>query len=169
MGPPETPAQCLCPLSPGRDGSSSKDSSKTIKERKVHDAHAIGVDDSKSLTGHCSSSNKDTPTDNIRRSLSPISLFSWSFPPLLRRSASVTTFYNGGDAQQCIIACRQGFFDSLSSSSPSSPPLNDTCSLLSINTAAQQELWQLYWCDSAFCGVWIDTGGGTGQDRKWYG
>ncbi|ERS94926.1 hypothetical protein HMPREF1624_08637 [Sporothrix schenckii ATCC 58251] len=152
MGLPETPAQCLCPLDRGGNNGSG---SKSINDRNVHDAHDIDADDSKSLAGV-----RYSDQDNIQSSL-PISP---SPRPALRRCVS-TTFYGGGDAQKCIDACRQGFLDSLSSSSStSSPSLSDTCSLLSSNTAAQQELWQLYWCDSAFCGVWIDSRGGAGQD-----
>ena len=155
MGPPETSAQCLCPLSQGIGNGDSIAKGKAL------------VDNSLSNESLTDTFSHETATKPKQSELLPLSSQATS---LLRRLTS-TTFYDGGDAQQCIDACRQGFFESglssLSLSSYSSPvSLSGACSLLSSDTAAQKLLWQLYWCDSAFCGVWINHSGGKGQDRR---
>ncbi|EFX06302.1 hypothetical protein CMQ_6623 [Grosmannia clavigera kw1407] len=76
-------------------------------------------------------------------------------------------FYDGSDPQDCINNCRESFFSLLLDTPPSEDDSTDTtpsevCSLLSAD-GISDILWQLYWCDSAFCGVWIEAGT-SGQD-----
>jgi hypothetical protein len=67
---------------------------------------------------------------------------------------------------ECISLCRAAFLGRLSSSNQQVEDVDDfICSLLS-QQDINRELWQLYWCDSRYCGVGIDDGGGLGQDRK---
>lgn len=174
MGPPETAAQCLCPLDGDSHGSSGSSDSPpnavfvstrrqatSEPDKRAWEAEARVVD----RIRHSSSS--------IPSSLSfPLSspLPSPHFPSssLRLRPRLSSSFYDGGDAQQCIAACRRGFLHKLAEPSPQNAAgssLADACALLSYATA-QHELWQLYWCDSAFCGVWIEADGGTGQDRE---
>lgn len=149
MNSPETPFQCLCPLGRG----SSDDNRVGTVDHRFDDNH---VDSSTNISF---SGNTDIKSDNLQHSRSSTT----------RRTAP-SHFYHGDSAQQCIDECRQGFLQYVLPSSPSTPSgstsLTVTCSQLSQNTAAQQSLWQLYWCDSVFCGVWIDDSGTIGQDRK---
>lgn len=80
-------------------------------------------------------------------------------------------FYDGSNPQDCINSCRKSFFSLLLDAATSENDSTDTtppqvCSLLS-SPGVGDILWQLYWCDSAFCGVWIEAGT-SGQDRECY-
>ncbi len=68
-----------------------------------------------------------------------------------------------GDAQACIQTCKDTFLKSISPNY--SENFGDVCALLS-SKGPNEKLWSLYWCDSTFCGVWVNQSAGVGQDRK---
>ena len=63
----------------------------------------------------------------------------------------------------CTHRCRDGFLESIF------PDYKDdyssACAALSSQEVGER-FWDLYWCDSMDCGVWIDQTKGLGQDRK---
>ncbi|EPE07692.1 hypothetical protein F503_00414 [Ophiostoma piceae UAMH 11346] len=170
MGLSETASQCLCPLDQGGNTSSGTDT-----ENSQRDSLSASVLDHQrpSISRHHRKKNPSSPPSLLHSPSPPLPT-----PPPLRRSP---TFYDGGNAQQCIEACRRGFLSALTlTTTPSPLPLPSASSTGIVNSddgvslpaacsalsgpEVQQELWQLYWCDSAFCGVWIAADGGIGQD-----
>ncbi|KAK4157678.1 hypothetical protein C8A00DRAFT_39959 [Chaetomidium leptoderma] len=67
------------------------------------------------------------------------------------------------DPSQCLRNCKVQFLRSVSNGWGESEGWADGCGHLNRGVALQ-EFWPLYWCDSTFCGVGIDRGGGLGQD-----
>lgn len=70
---------------------------------------------------------------------------------------------NVPDPPKCIETCRARFLERLV------PGFNKTrypevCNVLSGSEDAKERLWELYCCDSTFCGVQLD--GNLGQDRE---
>ena len=166
MGLPETASQCLCPLGQGGDTGSGAGTGADTENSQRDRRPALILDPQSSLPRQHRKDSAPSPSQSLPT-------------PPLRRS----TFYDGGNAQQCIEACRRGFLSALTlTATPSPLPLPSASSIGIVNSddgvslpaacsvlsgpAVQQELWQLYWCDAAFCGVWIAADGGTGQDRR---
>ena len=62
----------------------------------------------------------------------------------------------------CIKSCREEYWSGISEQF--NEQYGIICTYLS-QPGTYQELWQLYWCDSNYCGVSIDQNAGKGQDR----
>src|SRR5689334_6827294 len=69
------------------------------------------------------------------------------------------------DPSQCLRNCKSQFLRSVSKGWGESEGWVGGCGRLNRGVALQK-FWPLYWCDSAFCGVGINQGGGLGQDRE---
>lgn len=69
------------------------------------------------------------------------------------------------DPIACLRNCKVQFLGGLMRGWSESSGWVDGCSNLN-GTVPVVEFWTLYWCDSAFCGVGINQGGGNGQDRE---
>lgn len=96
---------------------------------------------------------------------------SCSFNITNSRGGKGSTAVGGGaektdeSAQQCVDECRQEYLKEIW------PDYNNetfgyVCTALSTKDS-ETKLWPLYWCDSTFCGVWLDQSMGLGQDREW--
>ena len=76
---------------------------------------------------------------------------------------------NASSAPQCLETCRREFLFSIGQTWP--PQWPQLCESLTTTattdtTALRNSLWPLYWCDSWFCGVWVNQSGPLGQDRE---
>ncbi|OAA55817.1 hypothetical protein SPI_08024 [Niveomyces insectorum RCEF 264] len=107
---------------------------------------------------------KRKKNDNVRRDNA-------NDEQLIRRQMSAAPLsYDGNKAQTCIANCRQSFLKTLLAPTQLSNDDDDIdsqylaqiCTILS-GAGAEDQLWQLYWCDSTFCGVWTEAGQ-VGQD-----
>jgi hypothetical protein len=68
-------------------------------------------------------------------------------------------------ADKCIANCKDQFLDTVLpgySNETDAETFKTVCSKLTAD-GPNQQLWPLYWCDTTFCGVWIDQ---KGQDRE---
>ena len=78
------------------------------------------------------------------------------------------------DPKVCLQNCRTEFLKQIYPGWDMNSRWLEGCrSLLSDNGTASPPLpesrfWNLYWCDSTFCGVAIDPQGGLGLDREYY-
>jgi len=63
----------------------------------------------------------------------------------------------------CTYQCRKRFMGRLFPDYEAN--YSGVCTKLS-SPDVTQRFWELYWCDSAKCGVWIDPKGGLEQDRR---
>lgn len=68
-----------------------------------------------------------------------------------------------GDPPRCLQNCREQFLGKVASEYDND--FTHACKSLT-KDGPNQDLWPLYWCDSAFCGVYIDEKGPVGQDRE---
>ncbi|KAK4034707.1 hypothetical protein C8A01DRAFT_48956 [Parachaetomium inaequale] len=67
------------------------------------------------------------------------------------------------DPGECLRNCKAQFLRSVLNGWQENEGWVEGCGSLNRGVAVQ-EFWSLYWCDSTFCGVGIDQGGGLGQD-----
>jgi hypothetical protein len=69
------------------------------------------------------------------------------------------------DPKACLQDCKKQHLDSyLTSWEIDMMPLCNAAA--AGEEAARDMFWPLYWCDAAFCGVYIDATGDIGQDRE---
>ena len=66
------------------------------------------------------------------------------------------------DPPRCLQDCKKQYLDIVSPGWSQS--LNTACETLT-TTQPNTQLWPLYWCDSAFCGLGVEQNGESGQDR----
>lgn len=88
--------------------------------------------------------------------------------PFARRALDGTSprLHDRGNPTACFDSCRQSFFH-LVTGFPSIdiaqvPPFQEFCSKVTGHSFSPQ-FWQLYWCDTAFCGLWLPPNK-TGED-----
>lgn len=67
------------------------------------------------------------------------------------------------DPPRCLQNCREQFLEQVSHDY--NEDFAKACAPLT-KDGPNQGLWPLYWCDSTFCGVYIDRNGPLGQDRE---
>jgi hypothetical protein len=67
------------------------------------------------------------------------------------------------DPPTCVRTCREEFLQTVSADY--NETFRSVCSILTAK-GPNPNLWPLYWCDSTYCGVWIDQNGKGGQDRE---
>lgn len=65
--------------------------------------------------------------------------------------------------QECLDNCREQYLAVVTPRWQAA--FGDVCTSLSME-GPNEQLWPLYWCDSTFCGVWVNETGPTGQDRE---
>ncbi|CCC10871.1 unnamed protein product [Sordaria macrospora k-hell] len=76
----------------------------------------------------------------------------------IRRGESPTA-----EAKQCLQSCRDQFLETVSIEHETSEGWKYICKDLTSKTPSSR-FWSLYWCDTTFCGVWINQTGGLQQD-----
>ena len=69
------------------------------------------------------------------------------------------------EAKQCLESCRNQFLETVSNDHKTPEGWKDVCKDLT-STTPSSRFWSLYWCDTTFCGVWINQTGGLQQDRE---
>jgi hypothetical protein len=67
------------------------------------------------------------------------------------------------DPIRCEQYCITRFLDTVSADH--NETFSNVCARLTTE-GPNQDLWPLYWCDSTYCGVWIDQTVPGGQDRE---
>ncbi|KAK3386900.1 hypothetical protein B0H63DRAFT_558501 [Podospora didyma] len=78
-------------------------------------------------------------------------------------AAALMSRVRQGDTRQCLQVCKSIFLQSVSTDWTETHGWKEGCQNLT-SKAALYEFWQLYWCDSTFCGVAISPTGGLEQD-----
>ncbi|KAK4101102.1 hypothetical protein N658DRAFT_559257 [Parathielavia hyrcaniae] len=68
------------------------------------------------------------------------------------------------DPSHCLRNCKTQFLRSVLNGWEDDVGWAEGCRRLN-RSVPLDEFWPLYWCDSTFCGVWIDPAGGLQQDR----
>lgn len=67
------------------------------------------------------------------------------------------------DPPRCLQNCKDQFLEKVSDGYDED--FSKACVSLT-KDGPNQLLWPLYWCDSEFCGVYINRNGSLGQDRE---
>ena len=70
------------------------------------------------------------------------------------------------ETKQCLESCREQFLETVSIDHETPEGWKYVCQDLT-STTPSSRFWPLYWCDTTFCGVWINQTGGLQQDREW--
>ncbi|KAK3486377.1 hypothetical protein B0T13DRAFT_408095 [Neurospora crassa] len=68
------------------------------------------------------------------------------------------------EAKQCLQSCRDQFLRTVSIDHETPEGWKYICNDLTTTTPSSR-FWALYWCDTTFCGVWINQTGGLQQDH----
>ncbi|KAK3947194.1 hypothetical protein QBC32DRAFT_95865 [Pseudoneurospora amorphoporcata] len=67
------------------------------------------------------------------------------------------------EAKQCLQSCMDQFLETVSVDHETPEGWKYLCKDLT-STTPSSRFWSLYWCDTTFCGVWINQTGGLQQD-----